>query len=50
MGIGRVAGDQWTQVAVTGDQRTYTTYNLRCGSLHHFYVTVHNHVGQYWEA
>uniref|UniRef100_A0A0P4WN52 Down syndrome cell adhesion molecule-like protein Dscam2 n=2 Tax=Scylla olivacea TaxID=85551 RepID=A0A0P4WN52_SCYOL len=42
----RVAGDQWTQVAVTGDQRTYTTHNLQCGSLHHFYVTVHNHVGR----
>ncbi|KAK3858057.1 hypothetical protein Pcinc_035719, partial [Petrolisthes cinctipes] len=42
----RPVGGQWVKSVVDGDDRTFTAQNLRCGSLHHFYLTVRNYVGR----
>ena len=31
---------------VDGEQRSYTATGLRCGTLHHFYLTAHNYIGE----
>ncbi|XP_042207963.1 Down syndrome cell adhesion molecule-like protein Dscam2 isoform X2 [Homarus americanus] len=41
----RSAGGEWVRAEVDGDQRSYTVTSLRCGTLHHFYLTAHNHIG-----
>ncbi|XP_069947115.1 cell adhesion molecule Dscam2 isoform X1 [Cherax quadricarinatus] len=41
----RSAGGEWLRAAVDGDQRSFTARDLRCGTLHHFYLTAHNHIG-----
>ncbi|XP_042226889.1 Down syndrome cell adhesion molecule-like protein Dscam2 [Homarus americanus] len=41
----RSAGGEWVTAEVDGDQRSYTATGLRCGTLHHFYLTAHNHIG-----
>ncbi|XP_071517586.1 cell adhesion molecule Dscam2-like isoform X2 [Panulirus ornatus] len=41
----RSAGGEWMTVEVDGVRRAYTATGLRCGTLHHFYLTAHNHIG-----
>ncbi|XP_071517137.1 cell adhesion molecule Dscam2-like [Panulirus ornatus] len=41
----RSAGGEWMTVEVDGSRRAYTATGLRCGTLHHFYLTAHNHIG-----
>ncbi|XP_069972795.1 cell adhesion molecule Dscam1 isoform X4 [Penaeus vannamei] len=41
----RSAGGEWMTAEVEGSHRAYTAKGLRCGTLHHFYLTAHNHIG-----
>nr|XP_045585779.1 Down syndrome cell adhesion molecule-like protein Dscam2 isoform X2 [Procambarus clarkii] len=41
----RSAGGEWVTAAVNGEQRSFTARDLRCGTLHHFYLTALNHIG-----
>ncbi|XP_071541356.1 cell adhesion molecule Dscam2-like [Panulirus ornatus] len=41
----RSAGEEWLTVTVDGERSAYTATGLRCGTLHHFYLTAHNHIG-----
>lgn len=42
----RSAGGEWMTAEVEGSHRAYTAKGLRCGTLHHFYLTAHNHIGK----
>ncbi|XP_050729970.1 cell adhesion molecule Dscam2-like isoform X1 [Eriocheir sinensis] len=41
----RSAGGEWVTQKVGGEHRSYTATGLRCGTLHHFYLTGHNYIG-----
>lgn len=47
LSINRSAGGEWMTAEVEGSHRAYTTKGLRCGTLHHFYLTAHNHIGKW---
>ncbi|XP_063888647.1 cell adhesion molecule Dscam2-like [Scylla paramamosain] len=40
----RAAGETWKQASVGGETTAFTARDLRCGTLYHLYLTVHNRV------
>ncbi|KAK8383868.1 hypothetical protein O3P69_015960 [Scylla paramamosain] len=42
----RAAGETWKQASVGGETTAFTARDLRCGTLYHLYLTVHNRVGR----
>ncbi|KAK7082480.1 hypothetical protein SK128_000209 [Halocaridina rubra] len=41
----RSVGGEWVTAQVDGLHRAYTATGLRCGTLHHFYLTASNYIG-----
>ncbi|XP_066948108.1 cell adhesion molecule Dscam2-like isoform X4 [Macrobrachium rosenbergii] len=41
----RSVGGEWLTAEVEGLQRAYTATGLKCGTLHHFYLTARNYIG-----
>ncbi|XP_045105879.1 Down syndrome cell adhesion molecule-like protein Dscam2 isoform X1 [Portunus trituberculatus] len=41
----RSEGGEWMTEEVGGEHHSYTATGLRCGTLHHFYLTAHNYIG-----
>ena len=42
----RASGSETDEVMVPGRATTHTVTSLRCGTVHHFFVTAHNNIGK----